>query len=206
MQGPVVPFFPQQLPQVTSVLKTQITQTVPLEASLQSSPAREEGEVPESELDPDTRRRLLILQHGHDSRDRASSEPQFPVPAPLQVPALRSQTRGWFPEEEMGLRQVNRVARPKEFPLSSEPLQIEKQRPHHPPFHHKMENAVPPDRVFLESQRTPKEVIVISFHLFISLIWSKEYVDIMWFLSSDTSKRRSTEIKSSISKFSFLFR
>ncbi|KAI5657039.1 hypothetical protein M9H77_25832 [Catharanthus roseus] len=159
MQGPVVPFFPQQLPQVTSVLKTQITQTVPLEASLQSSPAREEGEVPESELDPDTRRRLLILQHGHDSRDRASSEPQFPVPAPLQVPALRSQTRGWFPEEEMGLRQVNRVARPKEFPLSSEPLQIEKQRPHHPPFHHKMENAVPPDRVFLESQRTPKETL-----------------------------------------------
>ena len=31
---------------------------------LQGSPAREEGEVPESELDPDTRRRLLILQHG----------------------------------------------------------------------------------------------------------------------------------------------
>ncbi|XP_024536325.1 RNA polymerase II C-terminal domain phosphatase-like 1 isoform X1 [Selaginella moellendorffii] len=34
----------------------------------------EEGEVPESELDPDTRRRLLILQHGQDNAAGPSTE------------------------------------------------------------------------------------------------------------------------------------
>ncbi|KAJ3680335.1 hypothetical protein LUZ60_016613 [Juncus effusus] len=45
---------------------------------------REEGEVQESELDPDTRRRLLILQHGQDTRD---SSPPFPPPPPPVGPA-----------------------------------------------------------------------------------------------------------------------
>ncbi|KAG8071583.1 hypothetical protein GUJ93_ZPchr0006g44155 [Zizania palustris] len=49
---------------------------------LQGSPAREEGEVPESELDPDTRRRLLILQHGQDTRD--------PTPLPVIPPVQAS--------------------------------------------------------------------------------------------------------------------
>jgi RNA polymerase II C-terminal domain phosphatase-like 1/2 len=34
---------------------------------IQGSVAREEGEVPETDIDPDTRRRLLILQHGQDN-------------------------------------------------------------------------------------------------------------------------------------------
>lgn len=159
MQGPVVRFPHQQLAQVTSVLKTPTSQTVPPEASLQGSPAREEGEVPESELDPDTRRRLLIWQHGQDSRDRASSEPQFPARTQIQASAPRSQGRGWFPvEEEMSPRQVSRVTPQKEYPLNSEPLQIEKHRPH-PPFDNEVENPIPPDRAFLESQRIPKETL-----------------------------------------------
>lgn len=163
IQVPVVRFPNQQLAQVTSALKTPTSQTIPPEASLQSSPAREEGEVPESELDPDTRRRLLIWQHGQDSRERASSEPQFSARTPLQASAPRSQGRGWFPvEEEMSPQQVSRVAPQKEYPLNSEPLQIEKHRPH-PPFDNKVENPIPPDRAFLESQRIPKEVLLLIF-------------------------------------------
>ncbi|KAL3689158.1 hypothetical protein R1sor_015467 [Riccia sorocarpa] len=72
-----------------------------------SSPAREEGEVPESELDPDTRRRLLILQHGMDTNHAreqlahevkvTSSIPSFPAPG------------GWLGgEEEMSPRRPTR--------------------------------------------------------------------------------------------------
>ncbi|XP_027160416.1 RNA polymerase II C-terminal domain phosphatase-like 1 [Coffea eugenioides] len=167
MSGPVVPFPSQQLSQVTSVLKNPINQTIlPPEASLQSSPAREEGEVPESELDPDTRRRLLILQHGQDSRERTSSEPQFPVRTPLQVSAPRAQGRGWFPiDEEMSPRQLNRVVPPKDFPLRSEPMEIEKHRSSHSPFLQKAESAVPPDRAFLENQRMLKETLPREDHL-----------------------------------------
>lgn len=180
MQGPVVSFPSQQLSQMTSVLKTPITQVVPPEASLPSSPAREEGEVPESELDPDTRRRLLILQHGQDSRDRTSSEPQFPARTPLKVSAPRTQGRGWFPvKEEMSPRQVNRVVPPKDFPLSSDPMEIEKHRPRHPSFLHKVENAVLSDRVFLESQKMPTEVIYTSSDLIYAFeLWLKNGTDI----------------------------
>jgi RNA polymerase II C-terminal domain phosphatase-like 1/2 len=58
---------------------------------MQGSPAREEGEVPESELDPDTRRRLLILQHGQDTRDPT---PPVPVPVPTVQPH-----GNWFPTD-----------------------------------------------------------------------------------------------------------
>ncbi|CAL0312163.1 unnamed protein product [Lupinus luteus] len=75
-------------------------QVAPPEPSLHSSPAREEGEVPESELDPDTRRRLLILQHGQDIRDHTSTESPFPISQPMQVSAPHVPSRGaWFPVE-----------------------------------------------------------------------------------------------------------
>ncbi|GMP74728.1 hypothetical protein CsSME_00032062 [Camellia sinensis var. sinensis] len=156
-QGPSMPFPGKQLPQLTSVVKP-LSQVAPPEAGLQSSPAREEGEVPESELDPDTRRRLLILQHGQDTRDHGLNEPQFPVRPPAQVSVPRMQPRGsWFPvDEEMSPRLLNQVAAPKEFPLNSEAMHIEKHRIHHPPFLHKMESSIPSDRV-LENQRLPKE-------------------------------------------------
>ncbi|CAK9152508.1 unnamed protein product [Ilex paraguariensis] len=162
LQGPVMPFSSKQLPQVSPLIKS-MTQIVPLETTLQSSPAREEGEVPESELDPDTRRRLLILQHGQDTRDPALSEPQFsvqpPIPIPISVP--RVQPRGsWFPvEEEMSPRQLNRVVPPKEFPLNSEAMHIEKHRPQHPHFLHKGENSISSNRVLVESHRLPKEAL-----------------------------------------------
>ncbi|KVH89550.1 Double-stranded RNA-binding [Cynara cardunculus var. scolymus] len=159
--GPIVQYPNKQLPQATPVLEPFTKVNLP-ETSLHSSPAREEGEVPESELDPDTRRRLLILQHGMDMRDQISSEPQFPVrPPPMQVSAPRVDSRGgWFPMgEEIGPRQLNRIAPPKEFPLHPEPMHIEKKHPLRAPlFVQKVETSLLPDRV-LENQRLPKEAL-----------------------------------------------
>ncbi|KAK6917521.1 Double-stranded RNA-binding domain [Dillenia turbinata] len=166
--GSVMPFpvnqFPQapsmnQFPQAPSVVKP-LCHVGPVEPSLQNSPAREEGEVPESELDPDTRRRLLILQHGQDTRDLTPPEPPIPVRPPLQVSILPPQMQsrgGWFPvEEEMSPGQPHHVV-PKEFPLNSEQINIEKHRPHHPPFMQKMEGPIRNDRFFHENQRFPRE-------------------------------------------------
>ncbi|KAL8192488.1 hypothetical protein R6Q57_027673 [Mikania cordata] len=158
--GPAVQYPNKQLP---SVLET-FTQVNHQETSLHGSPAREEGEVPESELDPDTRRRLLILQHGMDMRDHNTTEPpNFPVrPPPMQVLAPRVEPRGgWFPMgEEIALRQLNRIAQPpKEFPLHSEPMHIDKKHTLlAPPSVHKVEASILPDRI-LENQRLPKEVL-----------------------------------------------
>ncbi|XP_031120325.1 RNA polymerase II C-terminal domain phosphatase-like 1 [Ipomoea triloba] len=154
-----MPLPSQQLPQATPVLKSSLTQVGPQDTSLQSSPAREEGEVPESELDPDTRRRLLILQHGMDNREHAPGESQLPVRPSVPAPVPRVQPRSWFPtEEEMGPGQLNRVLPPKDFPLSADSMHMEKHRPHHPPYLHKMDGAVPSDRL-VESQMLSKEAI-----------------------------------------------
>ncbi|KAG1355157.1 RNA polymerase II C-terminal domain phosphatase-like 1 [Cocos nucifera] len=120
------------------------------EPSLQGSPAREEGEVPESELDPDTRRRLLILQHGQDIRDPT---PQFPVRPPLHVAVSPVQSRGsWFPlEEEMTPRQPSRA--PKEFPLEPETVCFDKKRPNHQSYYRSGENSISSDRVLSENRR-----------------------------------------------------
>lgn len=151
--------FPNmQFPEATSLVK-KFGQASPPEQSMQSSPAREEGEVPESELDPDTRRRLLILQHGQDNRDQVPGEPPFPVrPPSIQVSAPRAQSHGtWFPvEEEMSPRRLTRSI-PKEYPLDSE-MHIDKHRPHHPSLFPNMESSIPPERAVHESQRLPKEV------------------------------------------------
>ncbi|KAF8409296.1 hypothetical protein HHK36_005370 [Tetracentron sinense] len=156
-QGSISYFPNKQFPQVASLVKA-LGHVGPSEPSLQGSPAREEGEVPESELDPDTRRRLLILQHGQDTRDHASSEPPFPVRPPLQVSVPSVQSRGsWFPvEEEMSPRQPNRAV-PKEFPLELEATRFDKHRPQHPPFLHGVESSAPSDRSLHENQRLPKE-------------------------------------------------
>ncbi|KAK2436791.1 RNA polymerase II C-terminal domain phosphatase [Trifolium repens] len=136
-------------------------QVTPLEPSLHSSPAREEGEVGESELDPDTRRRLLILQHGQDIREHTSSEPPFPIrhPNPVPVPARAPSRGGWFPvEEEIGSQPPNRVM-PKEIPVDSGPSRIEKLRPHQPSFFSKIDGSISSDRALHEShQRLSKEI------------------------------------------------
>ncbi|KAJ6416569.1 hypothetical protein OIU84_002430 [Salix udensis] len=155
-QTSTIPYPNTQFPQVAPLVK-QLGQVVHPEPSLQSSPAREEGEVPESELDPDTRRRLLILQHGQDSRENAPSESPFPARPSAQVSAAHVQSRGsWVPvEEEMSPRQLNRT--PREFPLDSDPMNIEKHQTHHPSFFPKVENNIPSDRMIHENQRLPKE-------------------------------------------------
>ncbi|KAJ6893472.1 hypothetical protein NC652_027495 [Populus alba x Populus x berolinensis] len=155
-QTSMMPFPNTQFPQVAPLVK-QLGQVVHPEPSLQSSPAREEGEVPESELDPDTRRRLLILQHGQDSRDNAPSESPFPARPSAPVSAAHVQSRGsWVPvEEEMTPRQLNRT--PREFPLDSDPMNIEKHQTHHPSFFPKAESNIPSDRMIHENQRLPKE-------------------------------------------------
>ncbi|KAL2344014.1 hypothetical protein Fmac_005299 [Flemingia macrophylla] len=160
-QASIMPFSHVQFPQPATMQVKPMGQAAPSESSLHSSPAREEGEVPESELDPDTRRRLLILQHGQDTRDHASSEPPFPIRHPMQVaaPRIPPSRGGWFPgEEEIGSQPLNRVV-PKEFPVDSVPLGIEKHRPHHPSFFSKVESSISSDRILQDShQRLPKEV------------------------------------------------
>lgn len=138
-----------------------MVQVAPLESSLHSSPAREEGEVGESELDPDTRRRLLILQHGQDIRDHTSSEPPFPIrhPNPVQVSTRAPSRGGWCPvEEEIGSQPPNRVL-PKEILVDSGPSRMEKHRPHQPSFFSKVDGSISSDRALHEShQRLPKEI------------------------------------------------
>ncbi|XP_027347681.1 RNA polymerase II C-terminal domain phosphatase-like 1 [Abrus precatorius] len=158
-QASMMPFSQVQLAPPATLVKP-MGQAAPSESSLHSSPAREEGEVPESELDPDTRRRLLILQHGQDTRDHASSEPPFPIRPPMPVSAPRVPSRGgWFPvEEEIGSQPLNRVV-PKEFPVDSGPLCVEKHRPHHPSFFSKVDSPISSDRILHDShQRLPKEI------------------------------------------------
>ncbi|XP_058084156.1 RNA polymerase II C-terminal domain phosphatase-like 1 isoform X2 [Magnolia sinica] len=129
----------------------------PPEPSLQSSPAREEGEVPESELDPDTRRRLLILQHGQDTREQTSNDPPFPVRPALQIsmPPVQSHGSYFTMEEEMSPRKMNRA---REFPIEPEALHFDKNRSPHPSFYHGLENSLPPTRSLHENQRFPKEL------------------------------------------------
>ncbi|KAL6567433.1 hypothetical protein OROGR_001101 [Orobanche gracilis] len=152
IQGAAVSYPSQQLHQMTSLLKPSVAQLGQAEPTLHSSPAPEEGEVPESELDPDTRRRLLILQHGQDVREPPPNDPQFPARPPMQVSVPRVQPRGWYPvEEEMSPRQLNRVAPP------GESLPIDRNPGLHPPFLQKVEPSIPTGRVVFESQRLPKE-------------------------------------------------
>ncbi|KAH6763969.1 C-terminal domain phosphatase-like 1 [Perilla frutescens var. hirtella] len=154
-QGPAMPFSNQQLPQVATLLRTPLAGPGKAEKTLRSSPVREEGEVPESELDPDTRRRLLILQHGQDMREHPQTETQFAARPPAQVPLPRVHPHGWFPvEEEMTLRPLNRISPPLEF--NAESLPIDKNRVRNSTFLHEVQTSIPPGRI-LDSQRLPKE-------------------------------------------------
>ncbi|KAG9441000.1 hypothetical protein H6P81_016854 [Aristolochia fimbriata] len=135
----------------------------PQEPTMQGSPAREEGEVPESELDPDTRRRLLILQHGQDTRDQPQSDPPPPPPPPPfsvrppQVPVPPVQSRGgYYPslEEDMSPRKLARG--PKEFQLEPESFHFDKHRAHPPPFFRGFENSAFSERHH-ENPRLPKQ-------------------------------------------------
>uniref|UniRef100_A0A0D9YVH4 protein-serine/threonine phosphatase n=1 Tax=Oryza glumipatula TaxID=40148 RepID=A0A0D9YVH4_9ORYZ len=140
-QGPPPPF-------------TQPVAQLSLSDPLQGSPAREEGEVPESELDPDTRRRLLILQHGQDTRDPT---PPLPAVPPVQVPVPPVQPHGnWFPVEDgMNPNNLNRGS--AGFPLESETMHYDKKQPPHP-FFHGGENPISSDRFSYQNQRYPSQL------------------------------------------------
>ncbi|KAL5208667.1 hypothetical protein ABZP36_033102 [Zizania latifolia] len=121
---------------------------------LQGSPAREEGEVPESELDPDTRRRLLILQHGQDTRDPT---PPLPVIPPVQASGPPVQPHGnWFPVEDgMNPNNLNRGS--AGFPLESETVHYDKKQPPQP-FFHGGENPISSNRFSYQNQRFPSQL------------------------------------------------
>ncbi|KAG8037932.1 hypothetical protein GUJ93_ZPchr0024g29090 [Zizania palustris] len=120
---------------------------------LQGSPAREEGEVPESELDPDTRRRLLILQHGQDTRDPTP----LPVIPPVQASGPPVQPHGnWFHVED-GLNPNNLNRGSAGFSVESEPMHYEKKQPPQPLFHGG-ENTISSDRFSYQNQRFPSQL------------------------------------------------
>ncbi|KAJ0968946.1 hypothetical protein J5N97_021823 [Dioscorea zingiberensis] len=144
-----------------------LVQSILSEPSLQGSPAREEGEVPESELDPDTRRRLLILQHGQDTRELPPPPPppppppQFPVRPPLQVSGPPVQPRGsWFPfDEELSPKHRGRAQ--KDFSMQPDSMRFSKKRSRLPSFNRNGptgDNPAPSDRVLYENQRLPLQV------------------------------------------------
>ncbi|KAG6479199.1 hypothetical protein ZIOFF_062660 [Zingiber officinale] len=149
----MVPLPSNQVAQPVTVGRPVGQLTFP-EASFQGSPAREEGEVPESELDPDTRRRLLILQHGQDTREPTTT---FPLSPPLNVSIPSAHPQGnWFPlEEEINPRQQRRAA--KEFSRDSDPARYRK-RFKHPSFMQGGESSVPSDRVLPETRRFPMQL------------------------------------------------
>mgnify|MGYP000650933064 FL=1 len=107
------------------------------ESSHQGSPLREEGEVPESELDPDTRRRLLILQHGQDTQYTHTFQEALTVPVTshlrVVVPAP-APAGGWLgAEEEMSPGEVSRTS--SGLILEPESPSFGKQLSHSPPFY-----------------------------------------------------------------------
>ncbi|OQU82010.1 RNA polymerase II C-terminal domain phosphatase-like 1 isoform X2 [Sorghum bicolor] len=122
--------------------------------SSQGSPAREEGEVPESELDPDTRRRLLILQHGQDTRDPAAP---FPAgsPAQVSVPPVQSHENWFCLEDEMNPRNLNKVS--TEFHLESDSVHYDKKQLQHTSYIPIGDNPMSYDRYDYQNQRYPSQ-------------------------------------------------
>ncbi|XP_066349408.1 RNA polymerase II C-terminal domain phosphatase-like 1 isoform X5 [Miscanthus floridulus] len=120
----------------------------------QGSPAREEGEVPESELDPDTRRRLLILQHGQDTRDPAPPFPAGP-PSQVSVPPVQSHGNWVCLEDEMNPRNLNKVS--TEFNLESDSVQYDKKQLQHTSYIPIGDNPMSYDRYNYQNQRYPSQ-------------------------------------------------
>uniref|UniRef100_A0A0D9W7F4 protein-serine/threonine phosphatase n=1 Tax=Leersia perrieri TaxID=77586 RepID=A0A0D9W7F4_9ORYZ len=147
----MVPLNNDQAPQPPSFSwQDNIAQHAPVDP-LQGSPAREEGEVPESELDPDTRRRLLILQHGQDTRD-----PAPPYPAQTSVPPVQSHGNWSHVEDDVNPRGLNRPS--TGFHLESDSANYDKKQPHNPPYFPGEDNLATSDRYNYRSHRYPTQV------------------------------------------------
>jgi RNA polymerase II C-terminal domain phosphatase-like 1/2 len=116
---------------------------------MQGSPAREEGEVPESELDPDTRRRLLILQHGQDTRSYATSA----------SPSSNSAT-SWELVSHGQPCNMNRGSAGST--VESDFMLYEKKQPPHPSLFHSGESPLSSDRFSYQNQRFPTQARNLS--------------------------------------------
>ncbi|PIA30633.1 hypothetical protein AQUCO_05400016v1 [Aquilegia coerulea] len=160
-QGPSILFQDKQLSQLGSSVKL-LSNLGPSQSSFQGSPGREEGELPESDIDPDIRRRLLILQHGQDKRDQMTKDPPYPVRPPVQASQSPVQSHGsWSPlAEEMSTRQPNQTL-PKnlhrEFPSESEANHFDKHQPSHTSYFHGVESSVTSDKTRFEYRKSSKE-------------------------------------------------
>lgn len=131
------------------------------ERSLQGSPAREEGEVNESELDPDTRRRLLILQHGQDARGPPPFElgPQLELSIP-PVPSMQP-PGNWLPlEEEVKQRQLSKTT--KEYPSQLETTNFFERQTHRPSFFNGEVDLIPTNRANYRNKRLSTEVCSLT--------------------------------------------
>ncbi|CAO2043106.1 unnamed protein product [Urochloa humidicola] len=147
----IMPLNNEQVPQPPSFSRP-VTQSGIVYPS-ESSPAREEGEVPESELDPDTRRRLLILQHGHDTREAAlSSTAADGPPAQTSVPPVQSHGNWFSLEDEMNWN-PNKAS--TELYLESDSVHYDKKQPHHQSYLPVGDNPISADRYSYKNQRYP---------------------------------------------------
>ncbi|GJN26951.1 hypothetical protein PR202_gb14920 [Eleusine coracana subsp. coracana] len=128
---------------------------------LQGSPAREEGEVPESELDPDTRRRLLILQHGQDTRD---PEPHIPVvpAAEVSVPPVQSHGNWISVDDKMNPRNLNIVS--TGFHLESDAIRHNEKQLPHPSYFPGRDNPISSDKYNYQNQGYPSHLPHIEDH------------------------------------------
>lgn len=127
------------------------------EGAIQGSPGREEGEVPETDIDPDTRRRLLILQHGMDA-----SKPTAPAaPLQVQIPPAVAPGGGWLGiEEEMSPRRPNR--RSPELVLEPESPSFDRSAP--PGF----ENPyIREQQLIREASRRQRSEEEVKFHIWV---------------------------------------
>ncbi|KAF8704039.1 hypothetical protein HU200_031524 [Digitaria exilis] len=147
-----MPLNNEQVPQPPSS-SWPVTQSG-LVDSLQGSPAREEGEVPESELDPDTRRRLLILQHGQDTREAAPPFPDGP-PAQVSVPPVQSHGNWFSLEGEMNPRNLSKAS--TELHLESDTVNYDKKQLQQLSYLPDGDNPISADRYSCKNQRYPSQ-------------------------------------------------
>ncbi|CAN6235709.1 unnamed protein product [Urochloa humidicola] len=154
----MMPLNNEQVPQPPS-FSQPVTQSGLVYPS-ESSPAREEGEIPESELDPDTRRRLLILQHGQDTREAA---PPFTAGPPAKTSVQPVQSPGnWFSSEDETNWNPNKAS--TELCLESDSAHYDKKQPQHQSYLPVGDNPISADRYSNKNQRYPPQPLHSEDH------------------------------------------
>ncbi|KAF8402673.1 hypothetical protein HHK36_010762 [Tetracentron sinense] len=147
---PFITNYPDLRPETSQQAVTISPNTIGLATSRTILPSQKPGlpgaparrEVNSSELDPDLRRRLLILQHGQDVRDHSSGDPSFPsrLPAQISAPSIQA-SGGWLVEEDIKKGQYNSQA--PGLTQESDALQLDKQRAQSNPLFHSANSSIP---------------------------------------------------------------